>query len=231
MRGLVDIGEYLTPGANARMIILDEAHRLSRNAWDAALKAIEEPGRWLYWGICTTEPHRLPPTVVTRCHPVRLARLSQLAIEGLLVDVIETEGWADMLPDVFGLVALEAQGSPRLALSLLELCHDAPDLDTARRAIALQGNSTTVAVLQVIMRGGDWTSVQPLLANMEDDDFSEGAVIGACRYVIGALNRETDPRRAKQQWQLLASLLYPAHGFDAKSIFYAAVGRMLWSDV
>ena len=232
MRDLVDIGAYFTPGAGARMIILDECHRLSRNAWDAALKSIEEPSQGLYWGLCTTEPARLPQTVVTRCHPLRLGKVSEYVIQELLVHVIETEGWEDtVLPEVFSLVAEEADGSPRQALSLLQACYDAPNLAVAQRAVALHGNSTTVAILQIIMRGGDWTSVQPLIGQLNEDDFAEGAIIQACRYVCGALNRETDPKRARKHWELLSAMLYPAHGFDSRSIFIAAVGRMLWGEV
>jgi hypothetical protein len=73
--------------------------------------------------------------------------------------------------------------------------------------------------------------VQPMLAQLGDDDFSESGLILAARYVIGAMNREGSDNRAKKLWELLAAFTYPAYTHDPRSVFYAAVGRILWSTV
>ena len=233
MRALVELGHYLAPGAQARLIILDECHMLSRNAWNAVLKVLEEPPAHLYLALCTTELHRVPETIVTRCHPVKLDRLDQRQIADFLVDVVEAEGWHDMLPDVFTLVVQEAQGSPRQALSLLQAVYDAPSPGEARRIISLQGSaSPLIQVLQVLMSGqGGWSAIRPLLAQLGDDDFSEQSLILASRYLIGALNREESEKRAARLWEILSAFLYPVHSYDPRSVFYGAVGRILWSEV
>jgi len=234
MRGLVDDSAYLAAGTTRRMIIVDECHRLSPSAWDAALKTLEEPPEHLYWALCTTELHRVRDTVVTRSYHIPLDRLSDQAIEEFLLDIMIAEGWTETVrPEVFRLVAIEAQGSPRQALTLLQTCYDAPDIAEAQRIIALQSSTEPMRqILAMLVDGrGKWAAIQPMLAQLSDSDFSEGALIGACRYVIAALNHQTDERRARRLWELLAALTYPSHGHDPKSLFYAAVGRILWGDV
>lgn len=214
-----------------RMIIIDECHRLTRQAWDAALKTLEEPEDWLYFGLCTTELRLLPKTVVTRAYPVKLGLLANREVEELLVRVIIAEHWEQTVdPDVFGLVVVEANGSPRQALSLLEACYDAPDVATARQAIQTQGSIEPLQqVLQILLSGqGGWEHIRPMLAQIPDQDFSEATLVHACRYVMGWLNREQSADKAARQWELLVSLTHAVHGYDARSLFYTAIGRVLW---
>lgn len=231
MRAIVDLGYYVTTGGNSRMIILDECHMLSRNAWNAALKVLEEPPDHLYLALCTTEYHKVPETIITRCHHVKLERLPDSIIEEFLLQIILQEGWDAIVdPAVFKLLVQEAQGSPRHALSLLQACYDAPDADEAKRIIQIHGSSDPMRqILSILVSGqGGWNAIRPLLEQLSEDDFSEGALIGAGRYVIAAMNREEVEHKAKRLWNLLASITYPAHSYDPRSVFYAAIGRVLW---
>jgi DNA polymerase III delta prime subunit len=232
MRELVEAAHYRVPGAHTRLIIVDECQRLSRAAWDAALKVLEEPPAHLYWALCTTELSKVPDTIVSRCHHVRLNPLDDRDIMTLLLDVLEAEGWADTInDDVLELVMQEAEGLPRLALTHLQNVYDAPTRAEAERIIGLQGPASPLRqVLQFIVSGRrGWDHIRPLLAQLSADDFNEGSLTGASRYLIGAINRETKEERAKELWELLACMVYPAHTYDPRSIFYAAIGRMLWS--
>ena len=83
MRSLVEFVGYQPP-RTSRLIIIDECHRLSRNAWDAVLKPIEEPPAHLYWALCTTEFDAVPDTIVTRCYHCKLDRLDDRVIEEFL---------------------------------------------------------------------------------------------------------------------------------------------------
>jgi DNA polymerase-3 subunit gamma/tau len=232
MRALVDIGYYMSPGAGSRMIILDECHMLSRSAWNAALKVLEEPPSHLYLALCTTELYRVPETVVTRSYHVKLDRLSDLDIEDYLIDILIKEEW-DVDKDVFRLVVKEAEGSPRLALALLQECYDAPNEAEAKRIIATAGSSAPLLqIIDLVMRGdGNWKEhIQPLLGQIPDDDFSEAGITGACRRIIGWIRNAETENQARRYWSFLAYLTYPAHSYDPKSLFYTALGRMLWSN-
>jgi DNA polymerase III gamma/tau subunit len=233
MRTLVEIGYYMVPGHQSRLIIIDECHALSRTAWQAALKVLEEPPDHLYLALCTTELARIPETIITRCHHVKLDRLHDAQIADLLIDILSKEGWADtILDNVFQLVVQEALGSPRRALSLLQAVYDAPSYAEAQRIIAIQGSaSPMIQALNVLIKGQGWEAVRPMLAQLSDDDFSEGALVLASRYIIGAMNREESGKRAERLWEMLASFSCPVHSYDPKSVFYTAIGRILWSKV
>lgn len=232
MRALMDIGYYMSATASSRMVILDECHMLSRSAWNAALKTLEEPPDHLYLALCTTERYRVPDTVVTRCHGVDLKRSKAKEVENLLLDVIAKEGWAEALePAIFQLVVTRSEGSPRQALNLLQVCYDAPSLAEAERIAMLQGSSEPmVQILQMLMhKQGGWDSVKRMLEQMSDDDFTEGSLIHACRYLAGAMKHEkTTEGQARHYWDILSYLTQPVHSYDPQSIFYNAVGRVLW---
>jgi DNA polymerase III subunit gamma/tau len=102
-----------------RVWVLDEAHMLSRAAANALLKTLEEPPPGLVFVLATTEPEKLPATVLSRCQHFRFRRLSEDQIRSKLVRLAaETRVEAD--DDALALVARAADGAMRDAESLLE---------------------------------------------------------------------------------------------------------------
>ncbi len=67
MRQVADNAQYNAFGGGNRAVIVDEAHGLSKQAWNSLLKAIEEPPKHLFWFFCTTEPAKVPQVIRTRC--------------------------------------------------------------------------------------------------------------------------------------------------------------------
>lgn len=104
---------------NHRVWILDEAHMLSRAASNALLKTLEEPPPHLIFVLATTEPEKLPPTVLSRCQHYRFRRLSDGEIQGKLEQICEDAG-VTFEPGALALVARSAEGAMRDAESLLE---------------------------------------------------------------------------------------------------------------
>lgn len=102
-----------------RVWILDEAHMLSAAAANALLKTLEEPPPGLVFVLATTEPERLPPTVLSRCQHFRFRRLSVPEIAGKLAGLCEAAG-VEADPEALELVARAAEGAMRDAESLLE---------------------------------------------------------------------------------------------------------------
>lgn len=232
MRSLIDDCNYKASGANNQMLIIDECHRLSKPAWDAALKTLEEPHSYLYFGLATTELRLVPDTIISRSYQVNLEKLPAGEIEDVLCAVIAAENWDDTIDNaVFDLIVNQAEGSPRQALSLLQACYDAPDVDVARKIIAAHSVTEPMQqILQLLLRGeGSWEHIRPLLAKITEEGFTEQNLIHACRYTIGAIKREISDQKAHRYWELLAYMTYPARSFDPYSIFVSAVGRMLWS--
>ncbi len=101
--------------------IIDEVHMISASAFNALLKTLEEPPSHVIFILATTELHKLPATIVSRCQRFDFRRLESSVITARLMQVAEAEG---ILLDETGgrLIARIAQGGMRDALSLLELC-------------------------------------------------------------------------------------------------------------
>jgi DNA polymerase III subunit gamma/tau len=106
-------------GGARRVYILDEAHMLSSSAWNAFLKTLEEPPSHVVFVLATTEEHKVPATIVDRCHRFHFHRPSLEQIAGVLRKVADQE--AIELPDAaVGMIARAATGSFRDALGTLE---------------------------------------------------------------------------------------------------------------
>jgi DNA polymerase-3 subunit gamma/tau len=102
-----------------RIYILDEAHMLSAAAWNAFLKTLEEPPSHVVFVLATTEAHKVPATIVDRCHRFDFRRPSLEQVAGVLKRVADEEGIA--LPEpAIGMLARAATGSFRDALGTLE---------------------------------------------------------------------------------------------------------------
>ncbi|MGH2765239.1 MAG: DNA polymerase III subunit gamma/tau, partial [Actinomycetota bacterium] len=102
-----------------KVYIIDEAQRLSREAFDALLKVFEEPPPGVRFVLCTTEPHKMPPTIVGRCQKFEFRRVPSETIAAHLGDVATKES-IRLEPDAAGSIARESEGSVRDALSLLD---------------------------------------------------------------------------------------------------------------
>ena len=103
----------------SRVYILDEAHMLTPQAWNAFLKTLEEPPPRMVFVLATTEAHKVPPTIVDRCHRFDFQRPSLEQIAFVLKRVAEQEEIE--VPDpALGMIARAATGSFRDALGTLE---------------------------------------------------------------------------------------------------------------
>jgi DNA polymerase-3 subunit gamma/tau len=229
MRGLVEFSQHMAlSGAGTRLMIIDEAHALSRPAWQAILKLLEEPPPHLYLALCTTELIKVPETIQTRCFHCPLRPLTAPEIEDLLAVIADLEGWR-VAPDVFQLAVQAGTGQPRKALTILQAIHDAPNRDEARRVIALvEASDPLIELFQHLLKGmRSWKQIRPLLLRIESETFEEAA-IQAGRYLAAALVQTEDEKRAAAIWQMIEALVFPSETWDKKIAFIAALGRILW---
>ncbi|MDO8623843.1 MAG: DNA polymerase III subunit gamma/tau [bacterium] len=102
-----------------KVYILDEAHMLSKSAWNAFLKTLEEPPKYAIFILATTELERVPETVVSRCQVFEFKKPTRKALAKHATEVAKKEGYA-IAPDAAELVAMLAEGSYRDALSVLQ---------------------------------------------------------------------------------------------------------------
>jgi DNA polymerase III subunit gamma/tau len=106
-------------GGGKRVYILDEAHMLSTSAWNAFLKMLEEPPPHVVFVLATTEAHKVPATIVDRCHRFDFQRPSLEQIAGVLTRVAGEEG-IEVPGAAIAMIARSATGSFRDALGTLE---------------------------------------------------------------------------------------------------------------
>ncbi|HYE23270.1 MAG TPA: DNA polymerase III subunit gamma/tau [Candidatus Paceibacterota bacterium] len=102
-----------------KFYILDEAHMLSKSAWNALLKTLEEPPPYIVFVLATTEATKVPETVLSRCQVFEFKKPAREGLAKLVLDVSKKEGYT-VDPSAADLIALLAEGSYRDALSILE---------------------------------------------------------------------------------------------------------------
>jgi DNA polymerase-3 subunit gamma/tau len=150
MRELRERVGYLPASLRRKVYIIDEAHMLTTDAWNAFLKTLEEPPPHVLFVLATTEPHKVPETIRSRVQRFDFRRVPVPAIEQLLADVARKER-ESVDADALGLLATAAQGSLRDALVLLEQALGAGErpvtVAVARRSLGLTDPSTLHALV------------------------------------------------------------------------------------
>ncbi|CAN0555372.1 unnamed protein product, partial [Laminaria digitata] len=130
IRELIDGVLYRPVSARYKIYIIDEVHMLSRNAFNALLKTLEEPPEHVKFIFATTEIRRVPVTVLSRCQRFDLRRVKFDVLVDHFARIAETEG-ATIARGAIGLIARAADGSVRDGLSLLDqaIAHSGPETE------------------------------------------------------------------------------------------------------
>ena len=121
VRNIIDAVSYSPSEGRFRVYIIDEVHMLSTNAFNALLKTLEEPPSYCIFILATTEVHKIPITILSRCQRYDFKRISIDTIADRLEDLMAREG-IDVEPKALRYIAKTADGSMRDALSLLDQC-------------------------------------------------------------------------------------------------------------
>lgn len=135
-----------------RVYIIDEVHMLSGSAFNALLKTLEEPPSYVIFILATTELHKLPATVVSRCQRFEFRRIATSVLRDRLLYIAEKEQ-IDLDADAAVLLAKLAQGGMRDAISLLELCtgnHRHIDVALVNETVGLTGRDAMLRTVRAI---------------------------------------------------------------------------------
>jgi DNA polymerase-3 subunit gamma/tau len=139
-----------------KVLIIDEVHMLSKSAFNALLKILEEPPLYVIFIFATTELHKIPDTIISRCQKFQLASFSTYYAEELLRKVCEKEGVVYDEKSI-NLIAQNAKGSARDALSILDqaislsMSSDSPEIKLNFDKIAfIFSNLTSTFVINFI---------------------------------------------------------------------------------
>lgn len=169
MRKVSESARYVSLDGGGKAFIIDECHRLSKQAWDSLLKDIEEPPAGVTWFFCTTEGNKVPATINTRCAVYSLKEVGYRPILRLLSRVVEAEGI--VLPeDVLDVAASEAGGSPRRALVNLTTVKHAQSAAEAQAALnRATGSKEAVDLARLLSRDWSMADAMKILVDLGDE--------------------------------------------------------------
>ncbi|MGM9607442.1 MAG: DNA polymerase III subunit gamma/tau [Oscillospiraceae bacterium] len=164
VRALRDEAVYTPAAVKKRVYIVDEVHMLSTAAFNALLKILEEPPEHLMFILATTELHKVPATIKSRCQQFSFKRILPTEISARLNYVCAQEGIA-LSTDAAALLARLADGGMRDALSLLDQCagySETVDVPQVLDALGLAGNVETARLMECIAKGDTAAALETL---------------------------------------------------------------------
>ncbi len=152
IRELRDLLTFAPSSSKYRVFIIDEVHMLSLGAFNALLKTLEEPPEHVIFILATTEVHKLPATILSRCQRFDFRRIDSEKISQRIQYIAEKEGLS-VTEDAATLIASAADGGMRDALSILDLCaSSSKDIDeaTVESVCAMAGNEYLLEMADAI---------------------------------------------------------------------------------
>jgi len=217
-------------GSNPRrLLIIDECHSLSKNAWQSWLKIIEEPPKHLRIAFCTTEATKVPKTIKTRCHTFNLSSVPITEIVQLLDEVLFAEQ-EKLSTASLRAIANKADGSVRMALVYLSMCIGCKDKAAVLRMLDEYEDDMDlpIEICRAIVRKDTFWKVLPLIKELETDNV-EGVRILTCNYVAKVLfGMKKGNDKAGWLMEILEELSEPFNPALKKAPLILAVGRLLY---
>jgi DNA polymerase III subunit gamma/tau len=166
MRELQDNAVYAPTRGRFKVFVIDEVHMLSKQAFNSMLKTFEEPPEHIKFILATTDPQKIPVTVLSRCLQFNLKQMPREAIYGHLGYILKEENTASE-PAALRLIARAAQGSMRDALSLLD------------QAIAYAGGKVSEEAVRAMLGAIDQDYLFKLLDGLAQQDIKAMLAVAA----------------------------------------------------
>ncbi|WP_375259364.1 DNA polymerase III subunit gamma/tau, partial [Citreimonas sp.] len=171
IREIIDSVHYRAASARYKIYIIDEVHMLSKSAFNALLKTLEEPPAHVKFIFATTEIRQVPVTVLSRCQRFDLRRIEPEVMIALLRRIATAEG-AQIADDALALITRAAEGSARDATSLLDqaISHGAGETtaDQVRAMLGLADRGRVMDLFERVMRGDAAGALTELSAQYAD---------------------------------------------------------------
>ena len=194
-----------------KVYIIDEVHMLSIGAFNALLKTLEEPPEYVIFILATTEAHKIPITILSRCQRYDFKRISIETIAARLRELIDKEGW-DVEDKAVRYIAKMADGSMRDSLSLLDQCAAAGGTVDSRAVLEVLGLAGNLQTAQLMRHILDRNAQAALL--LLNELYAGGKDVGAVLGELSTLTRDLLLRKTAPEGG--AALL--SGGFDSATL-------------
>ncbi|NIJ99812.1 DNA polymerase III subunit gamma/tau [Xanthomonas cannabis] len=206
VREVIENAQYMPSRGKFKVYLIDEVHMLSKAAFNALLKTLEEPPEHVKFLLATTDPQKLPVTVLSRCLQFNLKRLDEDQIQGQMTRILAAE---EIESDPSAIVQLSkaADGSLRDGLSLLD------------QAIAYAGGALREDVVRTMLGTVDRTQVGAMLQSLADGDGARLLQVVAALAEFspdwsGVLEALAEALHRVQVQQLVPSVAFVGDGID-----------------
>jgi len=176
VREIIEAVRYAAVSARYKIYIIDEVHMLSRNAFNALLKTLEEPPPHVKFLFATTEVNKVPVTVLSRCQRFDLRRITPDMLFSHFSSILQQEGVEAEAPAIW-LIANAAEGSVRDGLSILDQAIAHADLDG--------GGMIGAAQVRVMLGLSDRSSIAQLMASILEGDPGAAIDLARAQYALG----------------------------------------------
>lgn len=156
IRQIIEDAKRKPLDAEYKIFIVDECHSLSNGAWQALLKTLEEPPKFTIFIFCTTNPEKIPPTILSRVQRYNFQKISNEGIVNRLISIIKKENDVSNIHydiDAMEYIAKVSSGGMRDAITLLDKClslsHDLT-LENVLKTIGAEDYSTFITFLSAL---------------------------------------------------------------------------------
>ena len=174
MTALLERAMYAPTNARYKVYMIDEVHMLSAHAFNAMLKTLEEPPEYVKFILATTDPQKVPVTVLSRCLQFNLKNMTPEAVASHMTHILKEEG-IEAEPAALRLLAEGARGSMRDGLSLLDqaIAYAAGPvtLDAVRSMLGVVDSEVLVRMTEAVL-SGDAKKALTLADKMNEESFS-----------------------------------------------------------
>jgi DNA polymerase-3 subunit gamma/tau len=211
VREIIEAVRYAAVSARYKVYIIDEVHMLSKNAFNALLKTLEEPPAHVKFLFATTEVNKVPVTVLSRCQRFDLRRIPAEQLAAHFADVAAREG-VEVETEALALIARAAEGSARDGLSILDQAiahgHGIATADQVRAMLGLSDRGAIRALLGLLL-AGDARATLAAIRDQHDLGVEPAALIRGLLEAVHGITRAkvggpTDPAQSVEEREAFA---------------------------
>jgi DNA polymerase III gamma/tau subunit len=230
MRAVTEVLQYSSlSGSPVKVLLLDEAHALSKAAWQSLLKVVEEPPPHAYWIFCTTEGHKVPETIRSRCLCYDLPSLRPDDLYDL-IDRVTSDLKVKVEDRVASSIVRAARGSPRRVLTALAQCLGCKTseeaLEVLQEADLEEGSAVDLA--RALVQGTTWEKVMSVVKSMEETN-PESIRLVILNYLGKVLLSAKGDKKATALLSILDAFSSPYIQAEGLAPLLLSLGRVLYA--
>ena len=217
VRDIRKSAQFIPLGGGVRVFIIDEVHRMTKDAQNAFLKILEDTPPHIYFILCTTNEKSLLPTIRGRCSQFQVSLLADSQMEDLLFGICEKED-EKIEVEVIQTIVKSAEGHPRNALTILEQVFATPErrrIKVAEQAQILEAEGRELC--QALLQQKGWGVTKNILKGLQEQDPE-----GLRRMVLGYMKAVLLNTDSEQAGYIMECFIEPFYNTGFPGLVYAS---------